>query len=41
MPEPIRIAINAELEGITPEELAEAIANLRVLVTACSRFPGT
>ncbi|MFD7546043.1 hypothetical protein [Streptomyces sp. NPDC059816] len=26
-------------EGITPEERAEAIANLRVLVTACSRFP--
>ncbi|MGW2490550.1 hypothetical protein ACWCV9_25530 [Streptomyces sp. NPDC001606] len=26
-------------EGITPKEREEAIANLRVLVTACSRFP--
>lgn len=26
-------------EGITPEEREEAVANLRVLVTACSRFP--
>ncbi|MEW9520848.1 hypothetical protein [Streptomyces tubercidicus] len=26
-------------EGITPEEREKAVANLRVLVTACSRFP--
>uniref|UniRef100_A0AAU2V813 Uncharacterized protein n=1 Tax=Streptomyces sp. NBC_00003 TaxID=2903608 RepID=A0AAU2V813_9ACTN len=26
-------------EGITPEEREKAIANLRLLVTACSRFP--